>query len=59
MRTFADVATAGLAVGVVGAAVGTYLWISAKEGDAGARPKASRAVVPWVGIGSAGVLGRF
>jgi hypothetical protein len=63
MRTFSDVATAGLAAGVVGAAVGTYLWVTAKSSsdDGGAKARAARvpSMMPWVGAGSAGVLGRF
>ena len=58
MKTYADVATAGLIVGGVGAAVGTYLWLTAKPSSE--KPSAKGLhVAPWVGLGSAGVDGRF
>jgi hypothetical protein len=55
MHRYANYATAGVAVGVVGAALGSYLWFSAKP----SRADRAAAFVPWFGIGSAGVSGRF
>jgi hypothetical protein len=54
LRTFSDLATVGLSVAVVGAAVGTTLWITRTPSRV---PTAG--VVPYVGVGSAGVRGSF
>jgi len=49
---FSDFATIGLCVGAAGMAVGTVLWVTAK-------PSRRASVTPWVGVGSAGLSGRF
>jgi hypothetical protein len=51
------ISTIGLGVGVVGAALGTYLFVSAHSDES---PKTARIDVrPWIGPGSAGVGGTF
>lgn len=60
-QRFADFATVGLVVGGVGAGLGTYLWLSANgssEKPSG-EVTAAVAVRPWIGLGSAGVAGKF
>jgi hypothetical protein len=59
MGRFADFATAGLVVGGVGAGVGTYLWVTAKGGDDGAKGKRAKGIEPWIGAGAAGLRGNF
>jgi hypothetical protein len=57
LKTNALLSTIGLAVGVVGLGVGTYLFVSARSDGA---PKTARLEVrPWVGPGSAGLAGSF
>jgi hypothetical protein len=51
------VSTLGWGVGIVGAALGAYFWFSAPPASG---TNAARVDVrPWLGPGSAGVLGRF
>jgi hypothetical protein len=59
MNTFALVATVGFGVGIAGAAVGTYLLLTDSSGSASAAPTKGFSAKPWVGLGSAGVSGRF
>jgi hypothetical protein len=57
LKTNALLSTLGLAVGVVGVGVGTYLFVSARS-DGG--PKSAHLEVrPWIGPGSAGLSGTF
>ena len=51
-----NLATAGFAVGAVGAALGAYLWFTATPSDESER---AARVEPWVGVGSAGLAGTF
>ncbi|HVW29316.1 MAG TPA: hypothetical protein VHC69_28310 [Polyangiaceae bacterium] len=54
MRTFADLATVSIATFAAGAAVGTYLLLTA------ASPKAASArIAPWFAGTSGGIAGRF
>jgi hypothetical protein len=56
------VSTIGFGVGGAGIALGLYLFIrerSKSSGDEGTQPAAAAGVRPWVGIGSAGLDGRF
>ena len=54
MRTFADVATVSIATFAAGAAVGTYLLLTAPS----AKPTSAR-ITPWFAGQSGGVFGRF
>jgi hypothetical protein len=54
MRTFADVATVSIATFAAGAAVGTYLLLTASPPKAG-----SASITPWFAGQSGGVSGRF
>lgn len=62
-KTYATVASVGLAVGAGGAALGTYLVLTG--GNGGERPQDAHppstevAVRPWLGIGSVGATGSF
>jgi hypothetical protein len=57
LKTNALLSTLGLAVGVVGVGIGTYLFVSARS-DGG--PKSAHLEVrPWIGPGSAGLRGSF
>lgn len=55
MLLFADLATAGVVAGVVGAAVGTLFLVA----EARPRPKVGASVAPFVSTRGAGVIGRF
>jgi hypothetical protein len=57
MKRFADYTTVGFVVGGAGAALGAYLWLTAKPARENART--TLRVTPWVGAGSAGVAARF
>jgi hypothetical protein len=60
MKRFADFATVGLVVGGVGAGLGTYLWLSANGSSEKPSGEVTAATVrPWIGLGSAGVAGKF
>jgi hypothetical protein len=52
-KRFSDYTTAGLVVGGVGAALGATLWLTA------APHRDRAAILPWVGVGSAGLTARF
>jgi hypothetical protein len=56
LDTNALVSTIGWGVGVVGAALGAYFWFSAPAPNASAT---NIDVHPWLGPGSAGLVGRF
>jgi hypothetical protein len=57
MATISDIA---FAVGIVGAGVGVYGLLTAGHKDAPPSDESARAeVTPWLGLGSAGVAGRF
>jgi hypothetical protein len=54
-KTMATVSTIGFGVGLVGLAVGGYLWFSAPSSKSANKP----SVTPVVGLGSLGLSGRF
>lgn len=57
MNRFADFATVGFVIGVVGAAVGSYLWFSGQPPRSESDHAASSE--PWIGLGSTGVAKKF
>lgn len=54
-KTMATVSTIGFGVGIVGLAVGGYLWFTAPSSKSANKP----SVTPVVGLGSVGLTGRF
>jgi hypothetical protein len=57
MQAFANFATAGVAIGVVGATVGSYLWITGSKAPSDLRHSAR--VTPFIGFESVGLKGQF
>jgi hypothetical protein len=59
MRTFADLATAGFALGILGAAAGTYFWVVAEPSRDRSNRDMTTRVEGWIGFGSAGLATTF
>jgi hypothetical protein len=58
-KTLGTVSTVGFIVGGVGAAAGVTLLLLRKPSGESAAARHPRTVVPWVGVGTAGVEGTF
>jgi hypothetical protein len=56
LNTDAIVSDIGFGVGVVGLAIGTVMLVTHKSSDTG---RAHKGIVPWIGLGSAGLRGTF
>jgi hypothetical protein len=59
LNTQAWGADIGLGMGVVGAVVGTVLLLTSPGSPTHGGPGNSAGIAPWIGVGSAGVVGRF
>jgi len=58
-KTWATVSTVSFIVGGAGIAVGTLALVLGKSDPAKRVPTSGRTIEPWIGVGSAGLSGRF